>query len=210
MSRVIFHQNTVIYSMFLSSVLFGLSLNLAAESTTEDHSHHQHLIKKTTDYVKKSESYVIPDVTLIQSDGGSAPLKTLINGEEAIILNFIFTSCAAICPIMSGTFAQVSSKLTKHNKVRIVSISIDPEYDTPAMLKKYAKKFDADSKWVFLTGDLQDIISVQKAFNAYRGKKMNHAPATFIRTKNKSTWLRLDGFASSDDIIREFKIFETQ
>ena len=63
----------------------------------------------------------------------------------------------------------------------MVSISIDPEYDTPEALNAYARRFDAGPQWEFLTGSLDDSIAVQKAFDADRGDKMNHAPLTLFR-----------------------------
>ena len=206
MNCIINYKGTSIFSTFSLFILFGISPNFASESTTEDHSHHRHMIKNSGKYTNNSRNYVVPDVTLVQSDGVKIPLKSLLNGDKTVILNFIFTSCTTICPVMSGTFAQVNSKiLSKTDNLRMISISIDPEYDTPNRLEKYSEKFGANSNWIFLTGDLQDIISVQKAFNAYRGKKMNHTPATFIHIANKPTWMRLNGFASSDDIISELK-----
>jgi protein SCO1/2 len=179
---------------------------LASAATTPNHSHHQHMMKNSTGYTLKSEHYKLPDITLLTSNGQPISLKDLLDDNDSIILNFIFTSCTAICPIMSGTFSQVNNRLNKEkNKIKMVSISIDPEYDTPNKLIAYAKKFNANSNWIFLTGDLNEIISIQKAFNAYRGKKMNHAPTTFIRTSQSASWTRLDGFASSAEIIAEYK-----
>jgi protein SCO1/2 len=113
-------------------------------------------------------------------------------------MNFIFTSCTAICPVMTGTFAQVQRRLGKDiDKVRMVSISIDPEHDTPAKLASYAKKFGAGPERLFLTGKTDNIVAVQRAFDTYRGDKMNHIPLTLMRASPKTEWVRYDGFASS-------------
>ena len=63
-------------------------------------------------------------------------------------------------------------------RARLVSISIDPEYDTPARLREYARRFKAGPRWRFLTGGRDDVEAVQKAFGAWRVNKMSHQPLT--------------------------------
>jgi protein SCO1/2 len=87
----------------------------------------------------------------------------------------------------------------------MVSVSIDPENDTPAELTKYAHKFKAGSQWTFLTGTSQQSVDVQMAFGIFAGEKMNHTPVTFIRAKGAANhWVRIDGLASADQIIKEY------
>jgi protein SCO1/2 len=91
------------------------------------------------------------------------------------------------------------------DKVRIVSISIDPEYDTPARLLAYSKQFGAKPQWQHYTGTLANSIAVQKVFAAYRGDKMNHVPLIFISSSDKKSWVRLEGFPKAEQIIEEFQ-----
>jgi protein SCO1/2 len=56
-----------------------------------------------------------------------------------------------------------------------------------------------------LTGTLDDSVAVQRAFDVYRGDKMNHQPATFLRAAPGQPWVRLEGFASAADILREYR-----
>lgn len=70
------------------------------------------------------------------------------------IADFFFTSCAGICPIMSSAMERLQTRLTDVEEVTLVSISVDPERDTPARLRQYAKRYNAhDTGWWFLTGD---------------------------------------------------------
>ncbi len=89
------------------------------------------------------------------------------------------------------------------SKVRIVSISIDPEYDTPARLKDYAARHRAGPDWHMLTGDKQVILEVAHAFDAWRGDKMNHTPSTYLQGSANQPWVRLDGFATPSELVRE-------
>jgi protein SCO1/2 len=96
-------------------------------------------------------------------------------------------------------------------KIRAVSITIDPDHDTPSVLREYAADFDADPDWLFLTGRLGDIIAVQKAFGSYLGNKMNHPPYTFLRRSPRDPWVRIDGIVHADVLEAEArKMIETR
>lgn len=174
----------------------------------DPHAGHHHEV--TEGYRASRHVYSVPDVTLIDADGKQVPLRSVLPDGEPAMLNFVFTTCTTICPVLSATFSQVETDIGEEAlKVRLVSISIDPRYDTPAVLKQYEARLGAGPHWSFLTGDLRDIITVQKAFDAYRGDKMNHLPLTFVRGTAGNDWLRLEGFPSADDVVREYRRLAT-
>jgi protein SCO1/2 len=172
----------------------------------EGHDHHAMEMEAKKPIKLSTASYTIPSVKLVREDGKSADFAGELNDDRAVILNFVYTSCTEICPLTSETFTQLQDKLGKGiDKVHMVSISIDPEQDTPATLKKFAKKYKAKSQWNFYTGTVAASVEVQKAFDAYRGDKMNHVPATYLRASPDMPWLRIDGFASSDELLSAYK-----
>ena len=69
------------------------------------------------------------------------------------IADFVFTSCAGPCPIMSRRMSDLQSDLTELEDVKFVSFSVDPERDTPEVLRQYADSYGAGPNWYFLTGD---------------------------------------------------------
>ena len=180
----------------------------AATDTTQGHDHqaheHEHHVPPG---IKRSEAdYKIPAVTLVRQDGTTVSFPQVLDDGRPVILDFIYTACTAICPILSQVFFEVQQKLGgERNKVNMVSISIDPEFDTPARLTEYAKKFRAAAQWQYYTGTVAASVAVQKAFNAYRGDKMNHSPVTFLRAAPGKPWVRLDGLASPDLVIKEYR-----
>jgi protein SCO1/2 len=191
------------------TILFALAVVAmsAGRAQAETEHHHHHTMADSSGYQRVSESYEVPDVSLVDAGGVRISLREVLGGDEPVMLNFIFTSCTAICPVMSATFRQVQEQLgEERSKVRMVSISIDPENDTPDRLKEYAARFEAGPQWRMLTGSVADSIAVQRAFGAFRGDKMNHAPATFLRAGGPGQpWVRLDGLASAADIIHEYR-----
>jgi protein SCO1/2 len=148
-------------------------------------------------------SYTVPRVTLVRDDGKAVTLAEELADGRPVVLDFIFTTCTTICPIMSQTFTQLQEKLgDERERVHLVSISIDPDQDTPERLAAYAAKFRAGSGWRLYTGSAEASVAVQRAFEAYRGDKMSHTPVTFLRAGAGRPWVRIDGFASAEELAR--------
>ena len=158
------------------------------------------------EYKRSVRDYSVPDVTLVDRDARPVRLREMLAADEPVMVNFIFTTCGAICPVMSKIFADVPKRLgTGAGALRMISISIDPENDTPQALKAYAGKFDAGPQWQFLTGSVKDIAAVQRAFDSYNDDKMSHEPLTLLRAAPGGPWVRIDGFASPGELVREYR-----
>jgi len=100
-----------------------------------------------------------PQFDLIDQDSKPVTLKSLAG--KPWIADFVFTHCAGPCPRMTGQLAALQKELPAN--VQFVSFSVDPERDTPAVLKDYAGKFSADeSRWRFLTGTKDAIFAVAR------------------------------------------------
>ena len=88
----------------------------------------------------------------MDSEGKSITLNTLKG--KVWVADFIFTTCTMACPIMTGNMNTIHKKYKKNDDLRLVSISVYPEYDTPKVLKEYASQYDANTDtWHFLTGE---------------------------------------------------------
>ncbi len=145
----------------------------------------------------------IGNVALVDSHGRPVSLGEAVTADVPVLVNFIFTSCTSICPIMSAGFAQLDARLRAQGRAaRLVSISIDPDIDTPSRLRDYAARVGAGTDWWFLTGTPAASETAQRAFGAYRGSKDNHAPATYVRRGAGAAWERLDGLASAEALLR--------
>lgn len=157
-------------------------------------------------YKRSITTYAIPDVVLTDSDEKPIRLRHLLASRDPVMVNFTFTTCSTICPVMTRVFSEVPARLGSDARpLRMISISIDPENDTPLQLKAYARSLKATERWKFLTGPTQDIHSVLRAFDTYRGNKMNHEPVTLIRAADGTSWVRIDGFASPDELVSEYR-----
>jgi protein SCO1/2 len=211
------HMRSVIGGRYrISAGVLGVSLLAAlafadngpaapgADAGANVHAHHQS--GGDSDVHRSVAQYVIPNVTLVRDDGKSVSLPAELNDGRPVVLNFIYTSCTTICPLSSQVFQQFQEDLgSGHEPVHLVSISIDPEQDTPARLRAYAAQFHAAHGWDHYSGTLTSILTVQRAFNAYRGDKMSHSPLTLLRAAPGQPWVRFDGFARADDLMAERK-----
>jgi protein SCO1 len=175
----------------------------AEQPTADEHVHHHH----TQDIIETRRStlpYQVPDVELVRDDGRHVRLPAEMNDGRPVVLAFIYTSCTSVCPLTSQTLAMVQQKLGEaRDRVHIMSISIDPEQDSPARLREYAKSFHAGAQWRHYTGTLAASQGAQRAFDVYRGDKMDHAPAVLIRRAPGADWVRIDGFATAEQVLAE-------
>lgn len=164
------------------------------------HAHH-HVVPET---IRTVRDYRLPAVSLVREDGKPVVLADELNDSRPVVLTFIYTTCTTVCPLTSQTLAELQRKLgPSRDSVRLVSISIDPEQDTPAKLREYAQRFGAGPEWRHYTGSLAASQAVQRAFGVYRGNKMDHAPVILVRTAPGASWVRIDGFATSDQLLAE-------
>ena len=183
--------------------------NMDHSSNAGEHAEHRAMIEKkykTQKYLKNAKSYKLEGLSLVRMDEQAVNLLAELPQEDPIVLNFIFTSCTTVCPVLTATFSQFQDSLGgEASKVKMISISIDPEYDTPNKLRDYAKKFSAGPQWQFYTGTKAQSEQVQRAFDAFRGSKMNHIPLTFLRAPGSGEWVRLEGFTSSIQLLEEYR-----
>jgi protein SCO1/2 len=109
-----------------------------------------------------------PAFALTSQDGARVTLADF--RDKVLAISFVYTSCADVCPLLTAKMAQVQDELGADFGSRIVfaSITVDPERDTPEVLKQYARNFGANlAGWVFLTGTPESIREVTRRYGIY-------------------------------------------
>ncbi len=101
-----------------------------------------------------------PAFTLTNRDGRTVRRQDLAG--KPWIADFIFTRCPASCPLMTARMARLNRELPRDSDVRLVSISVDPEHDTPQVLERYAQSYKAPARWLFLTGGKEEIYRLSR------------------------------------------------
>ncbi len=93
----------------------------------------------------------VPDFSLIERSGRRITLADLLG--KVWVVNFFYTECTETCPLQSANMARLQAELSGEPDVRLVSVTVDPEHDTPEVLAEYAARYRADpERWLFLTG----------------------------------------------------------
>jgi protein SCO1/2 len=132
-----------------------------------------------------NESEPAPDFALTDQDG--KPVSLLSLRGQTLLVDFIFTRCAGPCPILTARHVELQKSLAPEvaPRVRFVSISLDPEYDTPERLGEYARARGADlSRWSFLTGPKDEVADVVHRWGVGTLRTpdgtLDHVVATFL------------------------------
>lgn len=103
----------------------------------------------------------LPEFFLIDHQGRPFTRKSLAG--NAWIFDFIFTRCSGPCPVMTSKLAELQRKLAGVNGLRLASVSVDPEHDTPAVLTAYGREAGAElGRWTFLTGSKEGIFKLSR------------------------------------------------
>ena len=178
-----------------------LSFNVSAEM---DHS--VHLAAMESSQKRSVANYVLPSVSLVDQNRVVNKLENFLSSDKFLVVDFIFTTCTTVCPVLSSGLAYFHKKLGDDaSKVQFVSITIDPEHDKPDILKDYSRKYKLPPDHVLLTGSRSDINKVMKAFDAVMSDKMTHYPLTFFRASDSQEWVRVFGLMSVSDMMKEYK-----
>jgi protein SCO1/2 len=147
----------------------------------------------------------IAGFTLTNQDGRATTLADLSN--HVWIADIIFTRCAGPCPIMTAQMKSLQDALPPASRARLVTLTTDPDFDTPPVMKKYGERFGADfNRWMFLTGSKTEIAGL-----AGDSLKLSAVPVKPEERKNDADrFIHSTIFVVVDKHARLRGTFETQ
>lgn len=156
-------------------------------------------------YVRTAVDYAIPGVTLVNQHGQEVDLPSLLLGQAAVMLEFSYTSCTVLCANQAVKFANLQRKTQQNpQQIQLISISIDPQVDTPEVLKDYLDRFDAQPGWDYLTGNPADIQQLMQAFAISPTDMISLKSSLLLHKAGADRWIRIDGEVSAADLKREY------
>jgi protein SCO1/2 len=147
--------------VYLKDFLIFIVLISGCESKKLPYYGEQEVIKKVVDGKEVAQTIypVIPDFSFINEDGKVVTEKDFKN--KVYVADFFFVTCPTICPVMKKNMLTVYNEYKDNPDVKILSHTIDPEHDTPEVLKKYATDLGVSGKmWQFVTGDKEKIYDI--------------------------------------------------
>jgi protein SCO1/2 len=144
------------------------------------------------------------DVELMDQDGRKLRFYSDVLKGKTVVLSAFFTTCTSVCPPMNRNLEKVQEALGDRlgKEVFIVSISVDPETDTPPRLKEYAAKFHARPGWTFLTGKKENVDWALYKLGQYVEAKDDHTTVIIVGNEATGLWKKALGMAKPDDLIQ--------
>ena len=185
------------------TVLFTASA--IGQTTHPNHAEHQ---EKQTPAARPvddtTDKFVIPDLVVSDQDGKELKFYTDLVKNKKVIVNFIFTTCKGICPTTGSHSSKVQTALGKRlgTDVFMITITTDPENDTPERLKAWSKRYNRAPGWTLVTGSVENVTRLLQVFTGDGSNTGYHVPAVCIvdDVKKSQTWTY--GLAPIEEILR--------
>ncbi|HEY2117488.1 MAG TPA: SCO family protein [Candidatus Angelobacter sp.] len=145
----------------------------------------------------------VPDIEVVNQDGRHVRFNSqVVEGRIAIVTGF-FTTCSSMCPITQEKLSQVAKLLGPRlgKDVVIVSVSVDPQNDTPARMKDWAEKFHIGPGWTLLSGNHAEVDTLLKSLGLSVPLPQRHQSALMIGG-TASGWVRISSWTSAEKLVK--------
>ena len=144
------------------------------------------------------------DVELIDQDGQKMRFYSDVLKNKVVVINSFFTTCTSVCPPMNRNLERLQEALGERlgKEAFLVSISVDPETDTPPRLKEYARRFHARPGWIFLTGKKENVDWALYKLGQYVETKDDHTTIIIIGNEPKGLWKKAFGLTKPDELMK--------
>lgn len=152
--------------------------------------------------VTAASAAYFPNHTLVTQDDRQVSFYEDLLKGKVVLINFMFTHCNGVCSPMTANLAKVQSYLGSRvgHEVSILSISVDPTNDTPAVLKAYAEKHKAGPGWYFLTGKKENVDWILYKLGGYVAEPGQHSSVLIIGNEATGEWLKVHAMSSPAEI----------
>ena len=207
------------YEFFTSLKRFSLLLVLgllpagsnAGDAGIEDdpHAHHRAMLNKPAEPTLSTRVELL-DRVLIDQHGNEVKFVSDVIGDRIVVMDFIYTTCTTVCPVISAVFAQLQKKLGDQlgDEVVLLSVSVDPIRDTPQRLRAYAATHHARPGWVWLTGHKRTMDDVLDGLGAYSPNFSDHPAMVLVGDARTGQWSRYFGFPSPDRLMKQVNVLQ--
>jgi protein SCO1/2 len=147
-----------------------------------------------------------PNAELLTQDGKSVRFYDDLVKDKVVLINMMFTTCASICPPMTANLVKVQKLLSARlgprfsRDVRMLSVTVDPETDTPAVLKAYAERYGVGPGWYFLTGKRADVDALLAKLGSDDPDKNRHSGMLILGNDAAHTYKKVFAMSEPADI----------
>jgi protein SCO1 len=151
---------------------------------------------------EKAAGTYFANLKLTDQDGRRVDLYNDLMKDKVVVINAFFASCTGSCPAMAKTLQYVQEQLGDRigRDVWLISITVDPANDTPAVLKKYSEQWKARPGWRFLTGSEEEVAAALKKLGQYVDDREAHGNMMLVGNDRTGLWKKLFGLARAKAI----------
>ena len=155
---------------------------------------HRHAERDLASVPIGREALVIPDVTLVDQDGRTIRFYSDLVKGHVVAVNFVFTTCTTICPVMAANLKKLRELVG--DSVHLISVSVDPQVDTPERLKAWAAQFHVGPPWTLVTGPKLEVDRLLKSLRVFTADKQDHQAVVLIGSGTDKGWIRANALAA--------------
>ena len=186
--------------LILSAAAFTTNAQVKPAPPAQPHDH-SHMTTTAKD-ASPAEKY-FTDVELTNQDGKKVHFYSDVLKGKTVVVNAFFTTCTSVCPPINRNMEKIQDALGDRvgRDVFLVSLTVDPETDTPARLKEYSQKFHAGAGWTFLTGKKENLDWALYKLGQYVEKKDDHTTVLIIGNEPTGLWKKAFGMANVAELV---------
>lgn len=146
----------------------------------------------------------IPDVSVSDQYGRVHRFYTDLVKNKTVAINFIYTSCTSVCPILTEIFRSTREILDarRGEETQLISISVDPSNDTLPRLREFALRYHAGADWFFITADKTEVDMLLKSLGAFSSKRDDHSTMVLIGSDTEDRWVRSYGMIPAVTLVQ--------
>ena len=149
------------------------------------------------------------NVELVDQNGRSLKFYDEVLKDNVVVISFIFTNCQSACPLMTRNLTMIRDMMREDERraIQFVSISIDPLRDTPAAMKEFAQKHEADIKgWLWLTGQPDDVNYVTKRLGSFTEDPEAHTTTLLAANVPNAHWTKIPPNVPPNGVVAKLRL----
>lgn len=174
-----------------------LALSLALAPAVLAHEGHPHPGAAAEAARFPPETLLAPNVPFVERDGRRGAFVDRFGSAGPVVISFTYASCTTVCPVANAVLAEVQEEL---DQVTLLTVSIDPARDTPAVMARSAEAFGAGPNWHWLAASPADTAELMAAYGVPRGPLEEHDPMFLIGDVGTGRFVRVVGLPAAEEL----------
>ena len=197
----------------IAALALAFAFGGAALADEDPHAKHREMMQHQDPEPSAENADIdLRDRLLLNQNGEEVQFVSDVIGDNIVVMDFVYTTCTTVCPVLSALFTQVQTQLGDRlgDEVIMVSMTVDAARDTPPRLKAYAAKHHAGEGWLWLTGPKPTMDDVLTGLGAYSASFEDHPAMVIVGDGRTGEWKRMFGFPNPDRIMKVVNEFQEQ